>query len=637
MDSIRKKLVTFLTICWPLYQIVLVLKPELFSLLSARVIHLGFGLLLVWFTKPLVIKKENTLVKFLDTIILSIFTVITVFYLHLNTERFELQPWGYTRLDEVISIVGILMVIEATRRVLGNTLVFVVLFFLSYGLFGNLIPGDFGHVGYSVTELGSKLFLTYDGIFGVVLGVSTSLIFIYLLFGGFLNVMGGGKFFTDLSFAMFGGRRGGPAKMAVISSCFFGSISGSAIANVVTTGTITIPLMKKLGYRPAFAGAVEAVSSTGGQFMPPVMGATAFIMAQMMGVTYVEVVKAACIPAILYFAAILFMVDFEAAKCGLVGMQKSELPTVKKVMREGWHYVIPFAVLIYLLVIVQWEAQIAGLYSIVAMVVVEFIRKPRWRTCVEVLHSVQEGARSAIAVTVPCAVIGIVVGVVLYTGVGLQFASLMRSFAGGLLLPILIVMMICSLVLGMGVPTTAAYILVAIMAVPSLVDLGVPVMSANLFAFYFAVVSVITPPVALAAYTAAGIAKADPMETGWNATKLGIAGFLVPFIFVYQPGLLLIGSLPAILMAIVSSLCGIIGLSGVLQNYFFGSINPYKRACLLICSLCMIYPGLYTDIIGFGGFGVLLWFQMSAGKTGKSASLAKVVGGQHEDYPHERR
>ncbi|MDP3386245.1 MAG: TRAP transporter permease [Eubacteriales bacterium] len=606
----RIKITKSLAFAWVAYQIFLVISPGVLSLLGQRVVHLGFALLLVWCIKPFHFKKENTSLQSIETIALIALTLGIVTYLIVNSTRLELTPWGYTWLDKVVSILGIIFILEATRRILGKTMVIVALVFFSYGLFGNLIPGTFGHSGYSLTELSSKLFLTYDGVFGVVLGVSTSLIFIYLIFGSFLNVMGGGKFFTDISFALFGSTRGGPAKMAVVSSCLFGSISGSAIANVVTTGTITIPLMKKIGYKPAFAGAVEAVASTGGQYMPPIMGATAFIMAQMMGVEYVTVIKAAFVSAILYYFALILMVDFEAGRTGMKGIDKDELPKIRKVMADGWHYMIPFSLMIYLLVVLKWQPQIAGLYSIISIVVLELMRKPNLKTIKNIVVSLEEGARSAVMVAIPCATIGIVVGVVLNTGIGMQFSSLMRSMAGGNLFPILLMTMITSLVLGLGVPTTAAYILVAIIAAPSLVELGVPLMAAHLFCFYFAVISVITPPVALAAYTAAGIAKADPNETGWIATKLGIAGFLVPFMFVYQPGLLLMDDALGIFIAILSSTIGIAALSGALQNYFFGSINRIERSLLLISSLCLIFAGLFTDLIGYSGFLIIVVSQV---------------------------
>lgn len=604
----RKKFSTVVALIWAFYQIGILLKPDFLTLTGQRAVHLGFGLALLWINKPFKLKKWEPpkVCQICDTITLCTLTVFIAGYMCYNAPRLEFYAYGYSTIDKAVAIIGILLVLEGTRRVLGPALVLISGVFIAYGLFGKFIPGAFGHRGNTITGLATKLFLTWDGVFGTVLGVSASLVFVYLLFGGFLNVMGGGKFFTDLSYAAFGSKRGGPAKMAVVSSCLFGSISGSAIANVVTTGSITIPLMKDLGYKPEFAGAVEAVASTGGQYMPPVMGATAFIMAQMMGVTYPEVVKAAIVSALLYYLALLLMVDFEAAKTGMKGLPKESLPKIKQVMKDGWHFLIPFAVMLYFLLYLRYEAQFAALYAIISMIIMVFIRRPSLSIIKQTANALIEGAQSAIAVTVPCACIGLVVGVVVITGVGLEFSSLMRTLSGGFLFPLLLIMMVASLILGLGVPTTAAYILVSVLAVPAMLELGVPAMAAHLFCFYFAVISVITPPVALAAFTAAGIAKADPFKTGWTATRLGIAGFVVPYVFVYQPGLLLMGTIPEILISVVSCTIGIIALSGALQGYLLGSLSKIEIGMLYVVAIGLITPNVILDIVGYALFVIFI-------------------------------
>lgn len=590
-----------IALLWALIQMFLIIKPGGLLPTQMRAVHLGFALVLLWLTKPLKFKKLHIsdVVIWTGKIFLAILSAAICTYIFANAERYDFYSYGYTNLDKIVAVIGVLLVLYAAYRTLGPAMVLITMAFIAYALLGKYIPGNFGHRGYKTITLATKLFLTTDGVFGSILGTSATLVFIYLVFGGFLQVMGGGKFFTDIAHAGFGSKRGGPAKMAVISSCLFGSISGSTIANVVTTGTITIPLMKNIGYKPAFAGAVEAVASTGGQLMPPIMGATAFIMAQMMNVAYAEVVKAAIVPALLFYLALLLMVDFEAAKTGMKGMSKDSLPDLKEVFLQGWHFLVPFAVMLYVLFVMKYSAQFAALYAIIIMVVLVGVRTRGKNFLKDVLTSLISGAKSAITVAIPCACIGMVVGVILLTGVGLEFSSLMRHLSGGALFPLLLIMMVTSLVLGLGVPTTAAYILVQVIAVPSMLELGVNAMAANLFCLYFAVISSITPPVALAAITAANIAKSDPFKTGWLAVRLGISGFVIPFVFVYQSGLLLTGSAIEILTACISCTLGVVALSGALQQYFFGELKKWEVILLFVISFALITPNTVLDIVGY--------------------------------------
>lgn len=608
-----------IALVWALIQMILIIKPGGLLPTQMRAIHLGFALVLLWLTKPLTFKRLHLPAAAVWTgkILLSTLSAAICAYILMNAERYDFYSYGYSNIDKIVSVIGILLVLYAAYRTLGPALVVITMAFIAYALLGKYIPGNFGHRGYQTITLATKLFLTTDGVFGSILGTSATLVFIYLVFGGFLQVMGGGKFFTDIAYAGFGSKRGGPAKMAVISSCLFGSISGSTIANVVTTGTITIPLMKDIGYKPAFAGAVEAVASTGGQLMPPIMGATAFIMAQMMNVAYAEVVKAAIVPALLFYLALLLMVDFEAAKTGMKGMSKDTLPSIKAVFAQGWHFLVPFVVMLYVLFVMKYSAQFAALYAIVIMVILVGIRTRGKNFLRDVLDSLISGAKSAVTVAIPCACIGMVVGVILLTGVGLEFSSLMRHLSGGALFPLLLIMMITSLVLGLGVPTTAAYILVQVIAVPSMLELGVNAMAANLFCLYFAVISSITPPVALAAITAANIAKSDPFKTGWVAVRLGISGFVIPFVFVYQPGLLLSGNVVEILTACISCTLGVIALSGALQQYFFGALEKWEMALLLVIGFALITPSTILDAAGYALFAVFtVWRKISLKKQG---------------------
>ena len=590
MKALSAKKITMITIgvIWSLYQIFTVLYPHIVHVTAHRAIHLGFALVMVWLINNKAVKN-----KWIDgalTVLLIGLSIFVTYYMLDNAVRFEVRPYGYTTMDGIVAILGLLIVLEATRRVVGLSMVIVVAVFFAYGVWGDIIPGKLGHRGNSFIEFADKMMYSIDGIYGSTLGIFATLIFVYLLFGGFLLVLGGGEFFTKLAYALVGPARGGAAKVAVLASAFFGSISGSAISNVVTTGTVTIPMMKRIGFKPEFAAAVEAVASTGGQILPPVMGATAFVMANIMGVTYFDVVVAAALPAIFYFAAILFMVDFEAAKMGIKGIPRSELPRLRDVLKEGWHFLIPFAVLIYLLLIARWEAQTAGIYAVFSMIIVQLIRKPKLESLKKIINGLDEGARSAVVVAIPCAIVGIIIGTVTSTGLGLSFTSIVRSLAGESIFILLVLMMIASLILGMGVPTTAAYVMLAVLMVPTLIDLGVVPMAAHMFAFYFGILSVVTPPVALAAYTAASIAQSNPDMTGFRAFFLALSGFIIPYVFVYQPGLMLMGTWQEIAVAVLSTTIGIISLSGVVQNYFFGQINIVIRLLLAAGVLTLIFP-----------------------------------------------
>lgn len=599
----KLRVVAILAVAWSLFQLFTVFYPWMLHITAHRAIHLCFALVLCGLLYEPFARHASASASWANRAMSAVFifgALALTYHMLSNAERFETRPYGMTTMDSIIAVAGLLIILEATRRVIGMSLVVVAMVFILYGMYGNLIPGGLGHAGASFLDVAERLFYSPDGVYGQILGISATLIFVYLLFGGFLLVLGGGEFFTKLSYALVGSTRGGAAKVAVVASALFGSISGSAISNVVTTGTVTIPMMKRLGFRPAYAGAVEAVASTGGQILPPVMGATAFVLANMMGVSYMEVVVAATFPAILYFVSILFMVDFEAARTGIKGIERSELPKLREVLREGWHFFVPFMVLIYLLLFLRWEAQKAGVYAVGAMVLMEIVRRPNLDTVRKTFESLAEGAKTAIAVAIPCATIGIVVGVVLSTGLGLSFTGIVRSFAGESIISLLLVMMVASLIIGMGVPTTAAYVMLAVLMVPVLIEGGVVPMAAHMFSFYFGILSVVTPPVALAAYTAAGIAKCNATTTGFIAFRLALAGFIIPFIFVYKPGLLMMGTPGEIALAIVSGLVGVICLAGVLQNYFFGKIHWFIRAILAVACIILVTPE--HELVGFALF-----------------------------------
>ncbi len=624
---LKQKIATVIAICWSLFQLFAVFYPSVFHITAHRAIHLCFALVLCALLFGDLLRSQTRLAKWMNGAFILAFiagSLALTYHMLSNAERFEVRPYGMTTMDSVISVLGLILILEGTRRIIGWSLVLVAAFFILYGMYGDLIPGALGHGGGTFLDVSERLFYSADGVYGQILGISATIIFIYLLFGGFLLTLGGGEFFTDLSSALVGSTRGGAAKVAVLASAFFGSISGSAISNVVTTGTVTIPMMKRLGFKPEFAGAVEAVASSGGQILPPVMGATAFVLANMMGVSYMEVLVAAAVPAILYFVSLLFMVDFEAAKTGIKGIDKKDLPDVRDVMRRGWHFFVPFIVLIYLLLFIRWEAQKAGIYAIGSMVVMELIRRPSLETIKKLVEGLAVGARTAISVAIPCATIGIVVGIVLSTGLGLSFTTIVRSFAGDSTLSLLLIMMVGSLVIGMGVPTTAAYVMLAVLMVPVLIDGGVVPMAAHMFALYFGILSVVTPPVALAAYAAASISKGNPTVTGFIAFRLALAGFIIPFMFVYQPGLLMIGSTQEILLAVCSGFAGVICLGGVMQNYFFGRIHWGVRGILAIACIVLVTPEY--DLVGFVLFVAVAILQIVKHRSARATEKLMAQG-----------
>jgi TRAP transporter 4TM/12TM fusion protein len=473
------------------------------------------------------------------------------------------------------------------------------------------MPGLLAHRGITVERFVDLQVLSPNGIFGLPIGVSAELVFYFILFGAFLERSGGGELFSDLAYSVTGRVRGGAAKASVVSSALYGTISGSAVANVVVDGMITIPLMKRSGFKAPFASAVEAVASTGGQIMPPVMGAAAFILAQIVGVSYWEVAIAAAIPACLYYVALYFAIDFEAVKRGLRGLSKAELPDVKTGLKLRIHLIIPLIVLVYYIISGDVTPVTAVLRAIMATVILSFLRKATMMGPVRLLSALEKGAKESISVAVPCAVAGVVIGVIINTGLGLKFTDLMIYLSGGVLIITLLLVMVAVIILGMGMPTSAAYLLAAILMAPALINMGVTPLAAHMFIFYFAVISMITPPVALAAYAAASIGEADLWETGVAAFKIAIPGFLIPFIFVYDNGLLLKGPWLNIVWRTLITIIGVIGLAGSLMGYYAKKTTPFDRFLLFIGSILLIVPEKTTDFIGLAILIGLFFWQRS--------------------------
>jgi TRAP transporter 4TM/12TM fusion protein len=575
-----------------------------FFALDHRAIHWGLMSSLIFllypFSKSLSPKKRPSIFDFIFWLT-SAGICIWIFIYSFDIMH---RAGKFLDVDVIMGTILILLVLEAARRSAGWPVPIVAIFFLLYALLGPYLPEFLIHKGYSIKRISTYLALSTDGVFGVPLGVSANFIFLFILYGAILQKSGAGKFFTDLAFSVTGWSRGGPAKAAVTSSCFFGMISGSSVANTVTTGSFTIPLMKKTGYPPHFAGAVEASASTMGQIMPPIMGAAAFLIAEFLGIPYIKVCIAAAIPAALSFFAIFMQVHFKAVMMGIKGIPRIDLPSFKETLLNGGHHLISIFLLVYFLFL-NFSPERAVFWAILATIVCSYIRKHTRMSLRDIFEALKEGAIGSVEVAAACAAAGIIIGSITMTGLGLKFSSLIVDLSGGTLLLALPFTMIACLALGMGVPTTAQYIIISALVAPALIKLGVVAIAAHLFIFYFGTRADITPPVALAAYAGAGIAGSNPMKTGVTAFQLGIAGYIVPFMFIYGPELLMIGPVHKVIFATLSATFGVYCLAAGVQNCLFMKTTFYERMLLLITSFLLIKPGLITDLVGLTLFGMV--------------------------------
>lgn len=582
---------------------VLVIHP--ISYWRLYLMHILFGMLLVYaIYKPG--KKFKDTVPWYD-VLLMIAGIGTVIYC-ITAERGMAYRMGSnpTTADLIAISIILLLLLEGTRRIYGMILPTVAIVFLLYCHFGQYFSGGLGHSGYSWKKTISYM-LGYEAVFGSPMNASATMVFLFMVFGAFLTFSGAGPFFIDLAMSLAGSKRGGPAKVAVISSALFGTVSGNSVANVVSTGAFTIPLMRSVGYKPKFAAAVEATASSGGQIMPPILGSAAFIMAELIGAPYSEIMLASIIPALLYFFTVFLMVDIEAAKNNLTGVAKEELPKRKYVL-QNLYMLLPLVVLTIVMTVLNQSAIRAASWGILSCIIV-YIIKNRKFSFKEILDAMADGAKSACGMICACGTAGIVVGVLNMTGAGIKFASFVVEVANGHLLVALLLTMLASLILGMGLPTSASYIICAAVAAPALIDMGLTAIQAHMFVFYFACISAITPPVAMAAYAGATISGSKPMEVGFTACKLGICAFIVPFMFCYAPTLLWKGAAGDIIVTIITALIGATMLSYGLQRYAgcFSLPLGIIPACILIASaLLMIIPGTVTDLIGIAGACVVL-------------------------------
>ena len=553
-------------------------------------------------------------------------------------------------MDITVATIVVVLVLEATRRTLGMALPVLALCFIAYGLTGPWLPGMLRHKGLTYEILIDQTFFTTEGLFGIPLGVAASYVILFIIFGAFLEKSGAGQFFMNLANAVAGGQRGGPGKVAVVSSSLFGTISGSAVANVMVDGWLTIPMMKRTGFKPEAAAAVEAVASTGGQIMPPVMGAASFVMAEFLGVPYSHIMVAAAIPAIFYYGALFAAIHFNASRNGLRGIPKAELPRLRSVLHEHGHLLAPLLA-IFCLLLSGFTATYAAIVS-TAVVVYAWLLGPRvwWFVAVGAVFwwievpglawaalavaglvavlvrpggggqvrrlvlkdgpaALRDGAQQTVPVAMATATAGIMIGIILQTGMAIRFTSFLVEFAGGNLFMALVITMIAAIILGTALPTTPAYIMLAALLIPALIKLGVPPLAAHMFAFYFGCLSAITPPECLAVYAAASISRCGVWAAGWQAVKFGSAGFIVPFFFVYYPALLFQGTWTEITVAVLTGGVGVVALAAGLEGYFIRSATWLERGFFVAAALLLIDPGLVTDLIGAALLGGALMMQ----------------------------
>jgi len=554
-----------------------------------RAVHLTFAIVAVFLLYPRKMDMDKKHIAWYDWVLALMAGIgtgyIVFFFNDIARRGAQVQPW-----EVWLGIMTIILVLEGGRRVVGKVLPTLGILFLLYCYFGRYMPEMFMHRGYSINRIIQHMYLTQEGIFGVALGVSSTFVFMFILFGAFLNRSGGARFFNELALALAGRSPGGPAKVAIVASGMLGTINGSSVANVATTGAFTIPLMKKVGYKPEFAGAVEACASTGGQFMPPIMGAGAFIMSEFLGISYLKIAAAAIIPAVLYYTALFSAVHIRARRRGLEGLPEEMLPNLKSVLLKDGHLLIPLVVIVVML-LYKFTPLAAAFWGIISVVLISMLKSHTRMNPKTILKAMEEGARSALGVALACALVGFIVGTSSLTALGLTISNNIIDIAGGRLFLTLLLSMVACLVLGMGLPTTANYIVTSTMIAPALIKMGVFPLAAHLFVFYFGIMADLTPPVCLAAFTGAGIAGGNPSSTGFQATRIALVAYLIPYTFIYTPTILLEGAewLP-LLILVVASLCGVITLAAALQGWMYRNLSFAARAVFMVAGIAAFWP-----------------------------------------------
>jgi TRAP transporter 4TM/12TM fusion protein len=587
-----------------------------------RSLHTAVITALVFLLYPAYKKASRMKMSWIDAL-LALMALSTAGYIFIDYDAIigRMFIFAPNTLDLTFAAITVVLILEGGRRIVGWPLTIISILFLLYALFGNYLPGLFRHNGKPLDGLLSYMYLTTEGIYGTAIAVSASYIILFILFGAFLNRSGMGKFFNDISLGLAGHTSGGPAKVAVLSSGFLGSINGSALANVVTTGAFTIPMMKRVGYRAEFAGAVEAASSVGGQVIPPVMGAVAFIMAETLGMPYSQIALAAIIPAILYYLGVITIVHLRAKKRGFTGLPKEDLPRVRDIMKRSGHLLIPVIVLIYLLFTGRTPIFAAFFAIVLSVIVSQFSKTTRMRIR-DIFIAMEDGVRSALGVAMSCAMVGLIVGVTTMTGLGGKLTQSILVLGQGSLFLTLVFTMIACIIMGMGLPSIPTYIITSTMAAPALLQMGVPPFVSHMFVFYFGILANVTPPVALAAFAGAGIAGGDPNKTGIQALRLALAGFIVPYVFVYSQELLLqdLSHWSNIIGVALTSILGVISLGAALEGYLLRSMSWIWRILAGAGALTLIIPGMISDLVGLLFLGAVLGYQLFLASVDKKES-----------------
>ncbi|MFH1981924.1 MAG: TRAP transporter permease [Pseudomonadota bacterium] len=606
--------------------------------LVQRSIHLGAILTLTFLLKPAFrrAKKDRVTPWFVIDWLLAAASVACTVYICINlTAIFERQG-DWLPADLWVSIVGTVLVLEACRRVIGGIMTGICITAVLYALYGPYMPELIIHKGYSVERIVTTLWLTTEGIFGLPIGVAATFVYVFVLFGAILESTGGGQFFIDLAYALTGRFSGGPAKTAVVASGFMGSVSGSAVGNVVATGSFTIPMMKKVGYRPHVAGAIEAAASTGGQLMPPIMGAGAFLMAEFTNTSYLTIIKVALVPAIMYYVTVLCFVHFEARKEGLLGQPKESLPKFWVVVRSGLHFIVPLAILIYVL-LANYSPMMAGFVTVISTVAASITanawrwgvsRRSKdgsalsktspgrfvWSEVASTTGALNKGARAAIMVSVACAAAGIIVGMVTLTGMGLKFSSLVLELSFGIKALAILLIGLASLVLGMGLPVTASYIVLATLAGPALLDMGVPLLVSHMIVFWYSQDANVTPPVSLASFAGAGVAGANPMRTAFTSWKLAKGLYIIPLVMAYRP---LLGMGPdyslmhwEVVVTMVTTMLGLVAFAAAIERYLIRKATWPETLLLVIAAAGLLWPEGWVDLVGLAALAAAVVLQL---------------------------
>ena len=570
-----------------------------------RYTHLGFAICLAYIVYPATKNADRRKLPWYDCVLSFLFFSVVAYFI-INYKPLQYRAGAYTTMDVIMAGMGVALVMAACWRVVGPPIVIIASIFFVYGLVGAYLPSFLHHRGFSLQRVITHLFITTNGIIGNPLGVCSTFIFLFILFGAFLEKTGIGQFFIDLANSLAGWAAGGPAKVAVLSSALQGTVSGSSVSNTVSTGSFTIPLMKSLGYEPEFAGAVEAAASTGGQIMPPVMGSAAFLISESCGVPYRQLMVVAIIPAALYFIGIWISVHLEAKRLGLKGSPRSELPALWPLIRDKGHLLLPLITIVYLM-IAGYTITRSALVGCLVCIIVPFLRKGTRVPFLQIFKALPQAGRSVISVATACSTAGIIIGMVTLTGLGQRIGAGIFDLVGNNVFLALVCAMLTSLILGMGVSTTSNYLITSTIAAPILIKAGIPMLAAHMFCFYFGIVADITPPVALAAYAGSAIAKGNAFKTGVNATKLAIAAFLIPYMFALNPTMIMIvdgevavgvSAMLTALPMIVTAIFGLVGIGAGFIGYLNGPVNPVMRVVALAGGLCLVIPGTLTDIIG---------------------------------------